>query len=334
VIEKPRNELSETATAVAARTRACAPTVQRHVVRTSLTPFPVDGGELLVKDEHLQRSGSFKIRGAVAKLAALGAAERERGVVAASSGNHGLGVAHALAALGGRGTVFVPEGASSVKVAAIERLGVEVVHQGRESGESERAAREHAERTGAAYVSPYNDLDVIAGQGTIGLELAEQAGERGLDAVVVAVGGGGLVSGIAATLKSLDPRARIIGASPANDAAMAASATAGHVVEIDALPTLSDGTAGSVEPGAVTVPLCVELVDEWVLVDEAEIAAALRRYIDVAHQLVEGAAAVALAAAFRRSTELAGSRVAVVSCGANISAATLHRALDPVIGQR
>lgn len=328
--------MSDLAADVAGRTSACAQTVRRHVVRTSLSPFPIGpfptgDGELLVKDEHLQRSGSFKIRGAVAKLALVDPAERDRGVVTASSGNHGLGVAHALAVMGGRGTVFVPEGASPVKVAAIRRLGVEVVHRGSDAGESELIARAQAERTGAVYVSPYNDLDVVAGQGTIGLELVEQAGKRGIDAVVIAVGGGGLISGIAATLKSLLPRVRVIGASPANDAAMAACVAAGRRVDVDALPTLSDGTAGSIEPGAVTLPLCAELVDEWALVDESEIRAALRQFIDVQHQLIEGAAAVAIAAALRLAPDLAGLRVAVVSCGANISSATLHRALASVI---
>jgi threonine dehydratase len=322
--------LSALAREAAQRTRACAPALQQHVLRTSLTALatPGDGdAELLVKNEHLQHTGSFKVRGALAKLLAVGTAERARGVVAASSGNHGLGVAYALAAVGGRGTVFVPEGASPIKVAAIRHLGTEVVHRGRETGETEALARRYADGNGLVYVSPYNDLDVIAGQGSIGLELIDQAGE--LDAVVVSVGGGGLVAGIAATLKSRAPHVRVVGASPANDAAMAASVRAGHVVGIDPRPTISDGTAGGIEPGAVTLPLCTELVDEWVLVDELDIRAALRQFLDTQHQLIEGAAAVAVAAALRLAPNLPGRRVAVVSCGANISAETLHRALEP-----
>ncbi|WP_232661485.1 pyridoxal-phosphate dependent enzyme [Pseudonocardia sp. TRM90224] len=319
-------ELSELAAEVARRTRAVAPALAEHVVRTALTPMPVGSGELLIKEEHLQRSGSFKIRGATAKVLAVDADARSRGLIAASSGNHGLGMAHALTSIGGKGTVYVPEGASAVKVAAIRRLGVEVQHRGRAAGESELLARAHAEEAGLVYVSPYNDVDVMAGQGTIGLELLEQAGVDGLDAVVVAVGGGGLISGIAATIKAAAPHVRIIGAMPANDAAMAASVAAGQVVDVDARPTLSDATAGAVEPGALTLPLCVELVDEWVLVEEAEIGAALRLFIDTQHQLVEGAAAVAIAAALR-DVPTDGRRVAVVSCGANISAETLRVAL-------
>ncbi len=296
------------------------------------TAAEIAPAELLIKDEHLQHTGSFKVRGAIAKLLAIGAAQRARGVIAASSGNHGLGVAHALAVLGGQGTVFVPDGSSSVKVAAIERLGTRVVHRGHQTGETEAFARAYAADHGLVYVSPYNDLDVIAGQGGIALELLEQAGERGLDAVVVAVGGGGLISGIAATLKSRAPHIRLIGASPANDAAMAASVQAGRVVDVDRRPTISDGTAGSLEPAAVTLPLCTELVDEWILVDEPDICAALRQFLDSRHQLIEGAGAVAVAAALRLAPQLPGRRIAVVSCGANISTDMLYRALGPPPG--
>jgi threonine dehydratase len=285
------------------------------------------GAEALVKCEHLQRTGSFKARGSLAKLLSLRAEQRERGVVTASSGNHGLGVAHALAVLGGHGIVFVPENASPVKVAAIRRFGAEIRSQGTDSGELEILARQFADVRGLTYVSPYNDVDVIAGQGTIGVEIAEQLDGAELDAIVVAVGGGGLISGIAAVLRQHLPNIRVYAAAPANDAAMAASVLAGRVVGVDARPTLSDGTAGSVEPGAVTLRLCQSLVDEWVLVSEEEIRDALRFVIDTEHQLIEGAAAAAFAATIARSAELSGQRVAVVSCGANISAGVLAAAL-------
>ncbi|MGH3357613.1 MAG: pyridoxal-phosphate dependent enzyme, partial [Nocardioidaceae bacterium] len=281
--------------------------------------------QVSLKSEHLQVTGSFKARGALAKLSAMSPEARDAGVIAASSGNHGLGVAYALSIVGGRGTVCVPENASPVKVAGIRRLGADVRTLGDESGETERLALEVAEAEGLTYVSPYDDLDVIAGQGTIGLEIVEQ--DADVDVVVVAVGGGGLISGIAAALKNRRPGVRVVGVSPANDAAMAASVRAGRIVEAEALPTLSDGTAGSVIPGAVTLDLCRELVDDWVLVSEQEIRDALRLVIDEHHQLVEGAAAAAVAGASQLGGELAGQRVAVVSCGANIAAATLARAL-------
>ncbi|HEV7792435.1 MAG TPA: threonine/serine dehydratase [Pseudonocardia sp.] len=317
--------------AVAAQSELIAPRMREHLTLTPLATFHgvADelGAEALVKCEHLQRTGSFKARGALAKVLTLTAEERERGVVTASSGNHGLGVAHALSVLGGQGIVFVPDNASPVKVAAIRRFGAEVRGHGTDSGAMEAVAREYAGEHGLVYVSPYNDLDVIAGQGTIGVEMLEQAGGRGLDAVFVSVGGGGLISGVASVLKHRLPGVRVFGASPSADAAMAASVAAGRVVPVDARPTLSDGTAGSVEAGAVTLGLCRALVDDWVLVDEAAIRAALRLVIDTEHQLIEGAAAMAVAAALARREELRGQRVAIVSCGANIAASTLAAAL-------
>ena len=241
----------------------------------------------------------------------MGAEAREHGLITASSGNHGLGVANALSVLGGHGIVCVPESASPVKVAAIRRMGVEVRHLGAEGGATETLARALAEEQGLTYVSPYNDLDVVSGQATIGAELLEQTPVDGFDVVVVAVGGGGLISGVAAAIKAQRPGVRVIGASPANDAAMAASVAPGKVIDIDASPTLSDGTAGGVEQGAVTFDLCRELVDEWVLVPEEQIGASLRLMIDVHHQLVEGAAGVAIAAALAAARERPDQRVLV-----------------------
>jgi threonine dehydratase len=248
--------------------------------------------------------------------------------VAASSGNHGLGVAHALTALGGKGIVCVPEHASPVKVAAIRRYGVEVRVMGREPAETERLARRLAAGARMSYISPYNDLDVIAGQGTVGEEIVQQLGGRAVGAVVVAVGGGGLISGIGAAIKSALPGVRIIGASPANDAAMAASVRAGEVVQINALPTISDGTAGGVEDGSITLPLCTELVDDWILIEEPEIYSALRFMIDTEHQLIEGAAAMAIAAGLKVGHNSGGHAVVIVSCGANISSTALAEAIS------
>lgn len=300
-----------------------------HLRLTPMAPFPalaeLLGADVRLKSEHLQVTGSFKPRGALAKLTALRADGSGSGVIAASSGNHGLGVAYALSVLGGSGVVAVPEGASPVKVAGIRRLGAEVRTLGSEAGETERLALAAADAEGLAYVSPYDDLDVIAGQGTIGLEIAEQYPD--VDVVVIAVGGGGLIAGIASALKARRPGVRVVGVSPASDAAMEASVRAGRIVEVDASPTLSDGTAGSVIPGAVTFDLCRELVDDWVLVSEQEIRDALRLVIDEQHELVEGAAAAAVAGTVRLGDDLSGRRVAVVSCGANISSTTLADAL-------
>lgn len=328
-----RTELSALARSVADASRRLLPILSEHVVRTPLTPFVGPPGTqdtaILVKGEHLQHTGSFKVRGATAKLLALTDAERDAGIITASSGNHGLGTAYALASVGARGTVYVPHGASEVKVAAIRRLGATVIEHGTVMDDTEVHARATADEAGLVYISPYNDEDVIAGQGTIGLEILEQRAGAPLHAVYIAVGGGGMASGIGAVIRSLSPQTRIIGVSPANDAAMAASVRAGQIVQPPTGPTLSDGTAGGIEPGAITLPLCSELIDEWVLVEETQIRDALRQFIDTQHQLIEGAAAVPLAAALQQAAERTGQTVAVVACGANISAARLRDALQP-----
>lgn len=307
-----------TAAGVAAAGREAMRRIAPHVRRTAVDRV----GPLLVKAEHRQHTGSFKVRGALAALSAHPGVP----VVAASSGNHGLGVAHALSVLGGDGLVVVPRGASPAKLAAIAALGVGVKEVDGDGLAAERAARALAGRTGARYVSPYNDPDVVAGQATIGLELVEQfadAGWRPPDEVVVAVGGGGLVGGIASVLDAAWPGTRVVGASPAVDAAMAASVAAGEAVAVAASPTLSDGTAGGLEPGAMTLALCSALVDEWCLVDEAGIARAMRAAAD-GYEVVEGAAAVALAAAERRVAAGVGT-VLAVSCGRNVTAEVLAR---------
>jgi threonine dehydratase len=324
-------ERSALAQEVAAATRALPAAVRRHLAVTPLVSLraaaePGDA-EILLKCEHQQKTGSFKVRGALAKLWSLSDEQRRRGVITASTGNHGAGVAYALAALGGTGVVCVPEGASPVKVAAIRRYRAEVRVLGREPAETERLARRLAAREHLPYISPYNDLNVIAGQGTVGEEIVRQAGVRRVDAIVVAVGGGGLISGVAATVKSAWPGVRVVGASPVNDAALAASVRAGHVVEIDARPTLSDGTAGGVEEGSITLPLCAELVDDWVLIEEPEIRSALRLMIDTEHQLVEGSAALAIAAGLKAARDRPGQTIVIVSCGANIASDALAAAL-------
>lgn len=326
-----REGLSALARQSAEKTRAVSERIRDHVAITPLIRLSAAseqcGSDILLKCEHQQKTGSFKVRGALVKLLSLTGDERERGVVAASTGNHGLGVAYALAALGGTGIVCVPERASGVKVAAIRRYGVDVRVLGREPAETETRARLLAAEAQMSYISPYNDLDVIAGQGTVGEEIVQQLEGRPVDAVVVAVGGGGLISGIGAVIKSALPGVRVIGASPANDAAMAASARAGKVVQVDARPTISDGTAGGVEEGSITLPLCKELVDDWVLVQEPEIHSGLRFMIDTEHQLVEGSAAMAIAAGLTVGRRSAGQAVVVVSCGANISSTALAKAI-------
>ena len=283
------------------------------------------GCHTYVKLENLQYTGSFKVRGALNKLLSLTPEQRVQGVVTASSGNHGAGVAYGLHKLGVQGIVFVPEHASATKVEAIKRLDVQVRFYGEDSALTEAFAQEYARSKGMVYISPYNDPQVIGGQGTIAVELARQLDR--IDTIFVALGGGGLISGIAAYLKTLSDRVRVVGCSPQNSPVMIESLKARHIIEMKSLPTLSDGTAGGVEPDAITFPLCQQLVDDFVLVSEEEVKAAMRLFMETQHLLIEGAAGVALAAFLQQRERLQGQNVVIVICGANISLETLKAVL-------
>jgi threonine dehydratase len=295
-----------------ARVTRCARCDDRHFAR---------GAELYLKLENEQDTGSFKLRGAANKVLSLTAEERSRGLYAASSGNHGAGLAWMGRALGIRPRVFVHVSADAAKVERIRALGAEVVLLSAEALDTETFARESARADGAIYVSPYNDEAVVCGQGTIGLELARQV-ER-LDAVYVSVGGGGLIGGIGAYLKARAPRVRVIGVLPDRSPVMAESVRAGKLLDLPIGETLSDATAGGIEAGSITFPICQRAVDDWMLVSEAEIAEGMRWYIDRYGTPIEGSAAVALAGFARRAAIHAGQRVAVVICSGNVSPATL-----------
>lgn len=286
----------------------------------------ITGCETLFKLENLQHTGSFKVRGALNKVLSLTEEEWERGVVAASSGNHGLAVAWTTSKLGIGCTVFVPEDASETKVAAMREYGAEVHFHGDDAAVSEARAREVADEAGLVYISPYNDSEVVAGQGTIGVELTRQL--DGLDAIFVPVGGGGLISGIAGYLKGIaGGGVQVYGCQPENSAVMHESVEAGRVLDLSSKLTLSDGTAGGLEPGTITFGPCRDWVDEWVLVSEEEIKEAMNLFMDAHHLMIEGAAGVSVAALLKRQEELRGRKVAVVVCGANISLATLKGVL-------
>jgi threonine dehydratase len=303
------------------------PHIRETPVEESAALGDAVGARVWLKCEQLQRSGSFKLRGALNRILTLPPDALVRGVVTASTGNHGRAVATALTLVGGRGTVYLPTTAPAAKVAAIRRFpAVDVEIVGDESGATERHARTVADRAGRFYVSPYNDPEIIAGQGTIGLELAAQCPP--LDAVFAAVGGGGLISGVAIALAGIRPTTRIIGCWPENSVAMYESMRAGRVVATEERPTLSDGTAGGIEPGTITLDLCRSLVQECVLVSEAEIADALRFMVAEHRMVVEGAAGVAVAAFRRIAPRLAGQRVAIILCGGNIGGDTLRGILS------
>ncbi|AOF13098.1 TPA: threonine/serine dehydratase [Yersinia enterocolitica] len=274
------------------------------------------GCEIYLKCEHLQHTGSFKFRGASNKLRLLTDEQRQRGVITASTGNHGQAMALAGKLAGVKATIYAPEQAAAIKLEAIRALGGEVELIPGDALNAELAADSAAQQQGKIYISPYNDRQIIAGQGTCGMEMVEQ--QPDLDAVFVAVGGGGLISGIATVLKKLSDKTQIIGCWPANATSMYTSLENGKIQEVAEQKTLSDGTAGGVEPGAITFALCQQLIDQKVLVSEQEIKDAMRLIAHTDRWMIEGAAGVALAAALKLAPQWQGKKVAVVLCGKNI----------------
>lgn len=309
--------------------RRASERVRQWVRRTPLVESPFlsrqCGARVLLKLENFQVTGSFKVRGAVSKMLSLSDDERARGVVAASSGNHGLGVAYGASRLGIDGEIFLPEGTSEPTRDAIRDQGARITIHGVDCLETENAARAAAKDSGRTYVSPYNDPDVIAGQGSIGVEIAEELDE--LAAVYVAVGGGGLISGVGLAVKDAFRDVRVIGCSPERSRVMHESVSAGRILELESSPTLSRGTAGGVEDGAITFDICGRIVDDWRIVSEGEIATAMKILIDRQRMLIEGAAGVAVAACLRDRDRFAGQNVVVVLCGANVSSEELYEVL-------
>lgn len=275
------------------------------------------GARVLVKWECDQITGSFKLRGALHKLRSLSAEDRARGVISASTGNHGLAIGHAARLERVALMLYLPATVSEAKKKKIEAMGVELEIRGSSCERTEAFARESAARTGRVFVSPYNDLDIVRGAGTVGLEIAEDAGE--FDDVLVPVGGGGLVAGIAGYLKVVRPATRVVGVEPGTSDFMAASVRAGCLVDIEEGPTAADAVAGGIEPGSVTFPLCRELVDVFVAVPETLIARAMALIFEHHGKLVEGAGALPLAALLHSPALWRGRTVVVVASGGNVS---------------
>lgn len=284
------------------------------------------GCELYLKCEHLQTTGSFKYRGASNKLRLLAETGNESGVVAASSGNHGQAVALAARNAGIDATIYVSTTASPAKIAAIENYGGRLVQLDADPLTVEYEARRRAEADGQTYISPYNDWDVIAGQGTIAAELLEASPQ--VDAVFVSVGGGGLISGIGAGMKAGRPKTEIVGCWPENAPALLEALEAGHIHEVPEEETLSDGTAGGVEADSITFELCQRVVDATVRVSESAIADAMRSIAEHERWMVEGAAGVALAGLTAVAEHYRDKAVAVILCGRNIALTKFLRAVS------
>ena len=290
-------------------------------VRLTPLEYSAETGAYL-KLEHLQHTGSFKFRGASNKIALLTPEQAAAGVVTASNGNHGLGVAAASKARGIAAEVFVSAQVSPAKAKRIEALGARLHSAGEDPLTAELAARSAAADSGRVFISPYNDYDVMAGQGTIAIELEQQLPQ--LDAVFVAVGGGGLIGGIGSYLKAVSPHTQIIGCWPGHSPVMLRCLEAGSIVEVEELPTLSESTAGGLEPESVTFDVCRQVIDRGVLVTEREILDAMRLLLETEHWVAEGAAGVALAAYLKEASRWRGKRVAVIICGRNVSPGVLH----------
>ena len=311
----------------------------RHVaeaadrIRQSVTETPVEqitgllpdaGVDVIFKLENLQQTGSFKLRGASNKILSLSSEQAAQGVIAASNGNHGLGVAASARRAGISAEVYVSTHVSPAKARRIEEYGARIQRAGDDPLDAELAARAAATEQGRIFISPYNDEQVMAGQGTIAVELLRQVVPQ-IDALFVAVGGGGLIGGIGAYMHHASPATEIVGCWPENSRVLQESIKAGRILDFPEQPTLSESTAGGLEPGSVTLDICARVIDRSVLVSEDEILGAMRTVRALRGWVIEGAAGVAVAACMKEAQHYRGKRAAVVICGGNVSEKVLAR---------
>ncbi|HEY7377433.1 MAG TPA: threonine dehydratase [Steroidobacteraceae bacterium] len=314
---------------VAARTR-----LRRQLTPTPLVTHPLLAQRLgcvpFVKLENAQLLGSFKIRGGLNLLATLTEGERRAGLVTATRGNHGQSLAHAAQLHGVQSTIFVPEGNNPDKNAAMTALGAQVVVAGHDFDSAWLAAVRHAQHSGALAIHPSRAPALIAGYATVALEMLEQATQP-FDTLFVPVGGGSLAAGIGLAFKALSPHTRLIGVQAASAPALARAFHSGEMKEAPIDVTIADGLATRV-PSRDTVAILRETLEDIVVVDEADIHAAIRCYADTLHQLAEGAGAAALAGATRLRRRIAGQRVGIILSGGNITSSALLSVLhgDPV----
>ena len=295
--------------------------IRKYIRETPLefSPYLSDSCNcnVFLKLENLQLTGSFKTRGAFNKLLSLSKKEKEKGVITASTGNHALGVAYALKTLGYKGTIYLPTNTSKAKIEALSYYDAPLKYHSTDCVETEVFARMTADKNNQVFVSPYNDPQIVGGQGTIAVELIKQLQKN--DYVFVPVGGGGLISGIAGFLKSKNKNIKIIGCLPKNSPVMSESIKADKIIDMDIKPTLSDGTAGGIEPDAITFDICKKYVDDYVLVTETEIKKAIKLVLEKHHLVIEGSAGVTVASFLKEKRRFKGKNVVLVICGQNIS---------------
>jgi threonine dehydratase len=288
-------------------------------------------GEVFLKLESQQRSGSFKLRGVLNKVFSLSSGDSLKLLVTASTGNHAAAFAHALEVFGLRGMLFMPKTASEVKVEYVRSKGVPLELVGEDCVEAERHAIEFAQTSGGEWISPYNDIDIVHGQGTVGVEIFDQL--ENIDVVLAPVGGGGLIGGVAGYLKAVSPSIEVIGCQPVNSCVMYESIKAGEIVDIPSLPTISDGTAGGIECGAMTLDLCRRHVDDFILLDEEEILGALRFLHFNEGLTIEGAAALPAAAVLKDTSRFAGRRTVLIVSGGRVDESIVTSILESETGE-
>ena len=312
-----------------AKVEAAAKRSRPYIRRTPIEHSPylssLAKANVFLKLDNIQRTGSFKFRGAISKMTSLSDKEKSNGVVTASTGNHGAACSLAMSVLGIDGKIIVPENAHKNKVENILSLGGEVEYYGDDCIHAEERAQEISKTTGATYISPYNDEVIVCGQGTLGMEISEDL--KGVDAIFISVGGGGLISGVGGYLKSVNQSIQVHGVSPKNSCVMYESLSAGKQLDLPSKPTLSDGTAGGVEFGSITFEMCKKVVDHFTLVSEDEIAKGIYIGLEKNHQLIEGAAGAAIAGFISQKDKFKGQTVVLVMCGGNISSSVLKSIL-------
>ena len=295
--------------------------------RTGLVQFKAlsdEQSQIYLKTEDLQNTGSFKVRGAYIKIASLSEEERACGVIASSAGNHAQGVALAAKAFGVPATIVMPAGAPLSKVKATRELGANVVLHGTVYDDAYAEACRIQQETGATFIHPFDDPRVIAGQGTIGLEIMDDLPD--VRTIVVPIGGGGLASGVAAAVKMLHPNVRVIGVQASGAAGMKASLDAGHVIALPSAKTIADGIAVK-KPGELTFAMCSRYLDEIVTVDDDEIAQAILFLMERGKMVAEGAGAAPVAAIMNHKLDVSGKVAAVIS-GGNIDVTMLSRIIE------
>lgn len=312
-----------------------------HVIRTplvrSLWLSAKTGADVFLKLESLQITNSFKLRGAwnaaQMLLERLSPGEPPPALVTASAGNHGRALAYAAERLGLRATVFTPRDAPRTKLEAITRHGADLRAEAATYEDSERLAKQFATATGTRYLSPYSHPDLLAGIGTIGVEILEDLPDA--DTIVVPVGGGGLISGVAAVMKAVSPGVAVIGVEAEASHPFTSSLAAGRIVEVEVSPTLADGLAGNMDPETITFALVQQLVDRIVLVGEEHLAEGIRALVAHEHLIAEGAGAAGVGALLGGRIDVRGRRVVALVTGSNIDAAKLTEVLlSPPTGLR